>query len=40
VVGGTRQQGDGDLNVRAADRDRIWERACKYVPSLKVGMST
>lgn len=35
VVGGTRQQGDGDLNVRAADRDRIWERACKYVPSLK-----
>jgi glycine/D-amino acid oxidase-like deaminating enzyme len=35
IVGGTRQQGDADLNVRASDRDRIWETACKYIPSLK-----
>jgi len=36
TVGGTRQVGDDGLQVRPEDREQIWSRACKYVPSLKV----
>lgn len=36
TVGGTRQVGDSDLQHRPEDRDEVWKRACKYMPSLEV----
>ena len=36
VVGGTRQQGDGDLAYRPEETQRFLEKACQMMPSLRV----
>jgi len=35
VIGGTRQSGDSDTEIRPSDSEEIWKRACKYMPSLE-----
>jgi len=35
VIGGTRQENDTDTVIRPADSNDVWQRACKYIPSLK-----
>jgi len=35
TVGGTRQLGDDDIQLRPNEAEAMMERACKYVPSLK-----
>jgi len=35
VVGGTRQENNGNTNIDRKDLDVVWNRACEVVPSLK-----
>jgi glycine/D-amino acid oxidase-like deaminating enzyme len=35
TIGGTRQTGDTDLRLRVQDREKVWSKACKFVPSLE-----
>lgn len=36
VVGGTRQKGLTDTNISEEDKQEVWERVCRFMPSLRV----